>query len=789
MRTEPSEVAADRPGVAALVGLTSAEAAQRLRELGPNAVPEEHRARWRTLLAKFWAPVPGMLAVAILLELLLAHGTEAIVMTALLLFNGLLSFFQEERAQAALALLRQRLVVECRVLRDGHWQQVPSAVLVPGDVVHLRLGDLVPADVRLADGALLIDQSALTGESLPVELAPGSTAYAGSLIQRGEGTGEVTATGARTAYGRTAELVRVAKTPSHLESVIVRIVRALVGLDLVLVAAVLVYGAVVGLRLADTVPFALILLIASVPVALPATFTLASALGAMELARHDVLVTRLSAIEEAAGIDILCSDKTGTLTQNRLTLGALRPSAPETSESLLRLAAAASDAATQDPIDLAILAAASSSADGAATSERVTFEPFDPGSRRSTAVLRTATGVVEVTKGAPSAVAALVGSEGAGVTADAAALASQGFRVLAVAAGPRGKPRLAGLVGLQDPVRPDSGSLISRLQELGVRVLMVTGDNLVTAATVAAQLGMGDRACPAEALRSGGASEVLGCDLFARVLPEDKFRLVTALQQSGRIVGMTGDGVNDAPALKQAEVGIAVAGATDVARAAASVVLTSSGLSDIVFAIEASRRVYQRLLTYTLNKIVKTIQIALLLSVGLLVGGIFVTSPRLVVLLLFANDFVTMAIATDHVQGSRLPERWHVRPLVLSALGLAGPLLLVSFAVVWLARDVFRLGQPELQTLVFVLVVFTGQATVYLVRERAHFWHAWPSRWLGVSSLADLCAVTLLATRGWLMAPISLGLVGLVLGASLLVLVVTDSLKVHLLAWALPAPA
>lgn len=769
------------PGVG-LNGLSSQEARRRLEQYGPNAVGEERRRSWRALLGKFWAPVPGMLALTIGLELVLGRLVEAAIFGALLVFNAGLSFAQEQRAQSALALLRRRLAIEARVLRDGRWQRVPAADLVPGDVVYLRLGDLVPADVRLVDGLLLVDQSAITGESLPVELEPGRTAYSGTMVKRGEATGEVQATGAHTAFGKTAELVRVAKTPSHLEEVILRIVRALVALDLVLVAAVLTYAGIVRLPLEEVLPFALILLIASVPVALPATFTLASALGALELARRGVLVTRLSAIEEAAGMEVLCTDKTGTLTQNRLTLEPLHPFPPQTPESLLRLAALSCDAASQDPIDLAILAAASEQPPDPHAPERLSFAPFDPSSRRSTATVRLGKEVWQVTKGAPATINRLVGTTDPAVADNVARLAGQGFRVLAVAAGPEGALRLAGLIALHDPVRPDAKALVQRLHNLGLRVLMVTGDSEATARAVAEQVGLGQRSCTVRVLQSEVTSAVLECDLFARVFPEDKFRLVRTLQQAGKVVGMTGDGVNDALALKQAEVGIAVAGATDAAKAAASMVLTSSGLGEMVAAIETSRRIYQRLITYTLNKLIKTIQIASLLSLGLLLTGIFVTSPRLVVLLLFANDFVTMAIATDRVSFAHQPDRWRIRPLVLSALALALPLLLLSFGVLWIGRDLLALGLPELQTLVFVLLVFTGQATVYLVRERNHFWRSRPSRWLGLSSLIDIAAVTLMATQGWLMAPISPSLVGALLVASLGYLVVVDRLKVPLFA-------
>ena len=758
-------------------GLTAAEAAARLRQHGPNAVPEPRPHPWRVLLGKFWSPVPWMLEATVVLQIALGKADEAVVIAILLFFNALLSFFQENRANRALALLRQRLSVTARVLRDGRWQPIAAQELVPGDVVHVRLGDLAPADIRLTEGAVLLDQSALTGESLPVEAGAGASVYAGSTVHRGEATGEVTGTGAHTYFGRTAELVGLARTESHLTQLILRIVRYLVTLDVVLVVALFLYAIATGLVLHDLLPFALILLVASVPVALPATFTVAQAFGAQALARRGVLVTRLSAIEEAAAMDVLASDKTGTLTQNRLTVAALRPFAPHDEAQLLRLAALACDEATQDPIDLAILEAARSRNVLADLPERVKFIPFDPETKRAEAVYRD-DGELRVVKGAARTVAALV--PGApDLDRDMEQLAAGGYRVLAVAAGVDAL-RLVGLVALEDPPRADSGALIQNLKAFGVRVVMVTGDALATARTVATRLGLGERACAPEALRQGEGDPTRDCDVFARVLPEDKFHLVKNLQRAGHVTGMTGDGVNDAPALKQAEVGIAVANATDVAKAAASLVLTNPGLADVMAAIEESRRIYRRMLTYTLNKVIKTIEIALFLSVGVMLTGVFVVTPLLIVLLLFTNDFVTMAIATDHAEPASRPVRWDVRRLILVAAVLAALVLALSFSVFFAGRDVLRLPLPQLQTLIFLMLVFTGQGNVYLVRTSRHLWQSRPSRWLLLASVLDVVAVSALAIQGIFMAALSPALVAGLLAAVLFYLLLLDLIKVRL---------
>jgi len=759
-------------------GLTTQEAEERLRRFGPNAIREETPPAWRALLGKFWAPVPWMLEGTIVLELLLRKPFEAVVFALLLAFNGILGFAQEHRAERALRLLRERLAVQARVRRDGRWDRLPAAVLVPGDVVHVRAGDFVPADLRLVDGHLGIDQSALTGEALPIEAEAGATAFVGSVVKDGEATGEVTATGAGTAYGKTAELVRTAVAPGHLATLVAGIVRYLVVFDLLLVAALIAYAVAARLPMTDVLPFGAIILIAAIPVALPATFTLATVLGAMELAGRGVLVARLSAIEEAAEMDVLCADKTGTLTQNRSAIAALAPTPPYTEAELLGWAALACDEATQDPIDQAILTAARARQVPLPFTGRVRFVPFDPATKRSGVIFHDGDVARQVVKGAVQVVV----PEGAPDRAWAAerrdALAAGGARVLAVAAGRPDALALVGLVALHDPPRDDSKTLVRRLRDLGIRVVMVTGDGLATAAAVAAQVGIGPRAAPAGMLDQVQDPEAARYDIFARVLPEGKFNLVSALQRDGHRVGMTGDGVNDAPALRQAEVGIAVATATDVAKAAAGLVLTRSGLVNIVTAVEVSRRIHQRMLTYTLNKIVKTFELSLLLTLGLIVGGIFVTTPLLIVLLLFANDFVTMSVATDLARAAPAPDRWDVRALVLAALGVAGVLLAFSSGVVWAGWRVWHLPLSTLQTVVFLWLVVGMQATVYPVRERGRWWGSRPGRWLVVSTVGDLAAVSLLATRGWLMAPVGPGVIGALLVVGAVYMVVADLVKV-----------
>lgn len=766
-------------------GLTTQEAQQLLQHFGPNSIPEKLPNSLLTFLRKFWAPIPWMLEITIILQLIIGKDREAIIFICLLLFNSLLSFIQEERASKALVALRKHLAIKARALRDAKWQMVMAADLVPGDIVHLRMGDIVPADILLITGDLLLDQSALTGEALPIDCHAHNLLYAGSLITRGEGTGRVTATGLRTYFGKTTELIKTAVTQSHIKNIIFKIVKYLVAVDCVLATMVFIFALITKQPLVDIIQFILILLVSAIPAALPATFTLATAIGARHLADKGVLVTHLTAIEEAAVVDTICLDKTGTITHNQLRLAELVCYSPYSQDDLLRFALLASDEATQDPIDLAIYAYPDAKKLLDALPERKLFFPFDPAKKRTEVVFTLEQDNLHVIKGSPEIIAEFIGQTNK-IFSDVAHLAQQGFRVIVVVAqkitdaAAKNDFQPVGLLSLYDPPREDAKLLIDNLKQLGLRVQMVTGDNLITAAAIAEQVGIGINVCSKTMLEQDDSAELIECDVFAGVFPEDKFKLVQAFQHLGHTIGMTGDGVNDAPSLKQAEVGVAVVNATDVAKDSASIILTKPGLSGLVSAIESSRRIHKRMLTYILNKITKSIEIAVFLCFGVMLTKSLIITPLLMVFLLFSSDFMTMSIATDNVTFSPKPEKWRIPSLMLGGGSIACLILLLSFSVFFFVRNYLHLSLPEIQTLNFVLLAFTGQANIFLVREREHLWHSKPGKWMFVSSIVGVIIVSVLATQGILMAAIKPLLIASLLGIVLAYLVLVDFIKVQI---------
>ena len=757
-------------------GLTTATARARLAETGGNTMPDTTPPAWLRALAMFWAPVPWMLEAAIVLQLLIGEYPEAAVIGVLLVFNAMLGFVQESRAQATLDALKARLALNASVRRDGAWTTIPATDLVPGDIVKLSLGGIVGADVRLLSGDVLLDHSMLTGESLPVEAGPGAATYAGALVRRGEAVAEVLATGPRTKFGRTAELVRTASVVGSQQKAVMRVVRNLAMFNLAALVVQVSIAEWLHLPVGEIVPLAVTALLAAIPVALPAAFTLSNAMAARSLASHGVLPTRLSTIDEASAMDVLCADKTGTLTQNELAVTAVRMADGLAADRVLALAALASSDGGQDPVDAAIRHAAQTEAQGL---RLVTFTPFDPTRKRAEAVAMDAAGQqLRIIKGAYATVSTLTPAN-PGLAAAADDLQAQGFRVLAVAAGPADALALAGLVALSDPPRADSADLIAQLAALGVHTVMVTGDAPATAGVVAASIGLNGAICP-----PGPPPDAVRPDqfaVFAGVLPEEKFNIVKAFQNAGHVVGMCGDGANDAPALRQAQMGIAVFSATDVAKSAAGLVLMEPGLAGILAAVYQGRRTFQRILTYTLRSVTRKIDQLLFLTFGLVLTGHAILTPQLMVILMLTGDLLAMSSSTDRVNPSPTPNTWRIDHVTLAGgiFGLCN--LLFCGAVLTIGKLVLGLDTEAVRTLAAIVLVFSGQAVLYTMRERRRMWASWPSGWLMASSVVDILIIGSLAATGTFMAALPVAVVAGTLLAACGFALALDTVKVAVL--------
>ncbi len=777
-------------------GLGSVDARTRLAREGANEVPEKRAHPFASFAGKFWGLSAWMIELIAILSFILHKYADLAVALGLLVVNAVLSFLQEQRASAAVAALRRRLQVTARVLRGGIWHALPARELVPGDVVRVRTGDFVPADVQLLDGELHIDQSALTGESQEQRKTTNDTLYSGSIVREGEATTVVVTTGAKTYFGRTTQLVESARPKLHVEEVVTRVVKWLFLIVGVQVAVALVVSLAEDLPLFDILPLTLVLLMSAVPVALPVMFTVSMAVGSVELARRGVLITRLSAAEDAANMDVLCADKTGTLTINRLSLAGALPQAGFTEDDVVRTGALAAHEADQDPIDLAFLRAAQERQLLHGVEKTLSFVPFSPKTRRTEALVEIGGQNTRVMKGALRSVAdaaSLEESALAALEARASAEAQKGVRILAVARAEGDVPlRLVGLALLRDAPRPDSRQLIGELQSLGVTVKMLTGDALPAALEVARELGLGEvvRAPDLRAAQSEtgthAAEPALDAGGFAEVFPEDKFLVVKGLQAAGHVVGMTGDGVNDAPALRQAEVGIAVSGSTDVAKGAASVVLTNEGLASIVDLVKNGRAIYQRVLTWIINKVSRTILKSGFVVIAFLVTGKFVISALGMVLLVFLTDFVKIALSTDHVRPSQKPETWNIGPLVTVAVVLGAFMLVEALGLLAIGWHFFSLGQGDarLTTFSFLTLLFFALFSIVSIRERRAFWTSRPSGLLVAALTTDACVGAVIGGYGLAdLRPLPLGQMVVIIAYALICsLLVNDLVKSALVA-------
>lgn len=743
-------------------GLTSAEASARLERYGPNALKSDEKTLLQRIAGYFWGPIPWLIELAALLSLILRDWSDFSVIFAMLLINAAVGFKEESKASSAIAALKAQLAPNARVKREGRWQEIAARDLVPGDIVRLSIGQIVPADLTLFEGKYLsVDEAALTGESLPVDKVPGDSAYSGSVVKLGEMTGEVTATGMDTYFGHTASLVQGPTGKSHFQKAVTQIGNFLIAAALVLVAMIVIVSLQRHNPPLEVIQFALILTVAAIPVALPTVLSVTMAVGAERLARMKAIVSRLVSIEELAGVDVLCSDKTGTLTLNELTVEGPRPAKGVAVEDLLRAAAFACDRDAPDAIDTAVLAAADKTALGAY--QTLSFTPFDPVSKRSEAEITLEAVRWNVAKGAPQVIvelAALADQSRKAVEDEVEQLAQQGYRALGVArkvAG--GEWEFLGLLPIIDPPRPDAARTIARARDMGIAVKIITGDHEAIARQIAGKLDLGQKIFPAGELLEGDPAtveaNVRAADGFARVLPEHKFRIVEALQNGQSIVAMTGDGVNDAPALRKADAGIAVSGATDAARAAADLVLTDKGLSIITTAIEESRRIFARMTSYATFRVAETIRVLLFMTLTILVFDFYPVTAIMIVLLAVLNDFPIMMIAYDNVSVSPRPVRWDMRRVltVAATLGVTG--VIETFLLFWFVDTRLGLPREQIQTIIFLKLLVSGHMTLFVTRHQSWFWRRpFPALRLFATTEATQLLGTLIAVYGLFVTPI-----------------------------------
>ena len=770
-------------------GLSQAEAQKRLTQYGPNEIAEKTDNPLLKFLTYFWGPIPWMIEAAVVLSGIVQHWLDFVIILVLLCSNAVVGFWEEHQAGNAIAALKSKLAVKARVKRDGKWADPKASDLVLGDVIRLRLGDIVPADARLLNGdPVEVDQSALTGESLPATRKPGETVFSGSIMRQGEIDAMVYATGANTYFGKTAQLVQEAQTVSHFQRAVLKIGDYLIILAVALVVLIVAVAFFRGDPILDTLEFALVLLVAAIPVAMPTVLSVTMAVGARLLAKKEAIVTRLAAIEELAGVDVLCCDKTGTLTENKLTLGDPFSVNGIPADQVILDAALASRAEDKDTIDLAVIGGLKN--DQALKGYQVThFQPFDPVHKRTEATVKGTDGKqFMVSKGAPQVILEMSVNAGEVKPAVEKAVnefAGRGFRSLGVArADQDGKWQFVGVLPLFDPPRPQAKATIESARQMGVSIKMVTGDQMAIARETARQLGLGTNILDAGGLgdtkrqeTAQSAEAIEKADGFAQVFPEHKFHIIDVLQKGGHIVGMTGDGVNDAPALKKADCGIAVSGATDAARAAASIVLLAPGLSVIIDAIKESRRIFQRMNSYAIYRIAETLRVLLFMTLSILVFNFYPVTAVMIVMLALLNDGAILSIAYDNVHYKDKPEAWNMH-LVLgisTVLGVIG--VVAAFGLFYLGERVFHIDRIHIQTLMYLKLSVAGHLTIFLTRTRGPFWSIRPARILWLAVLGTQAVATLIAVYGVFMAPIGWGWALFVWGYALAWFLVNDRVK------------
>lgn len=755
-----------------ITGLTDAEVEAALLEFGYNEITEKKENLYWGVLKRLWGPIPCTLETALLLEIILGKILQASIIAVLLLFSAIVGETQERRARKVVGYLKQHLQVTVRVLRNGIWQFIAARDLVFGDYIHIKAGDIIPADCTIFRGSIELDQSVLTGESESVLRSEYETIYSASVVRLGEAIALVTATGTYSFFGKTAELVKNVSAPGHLQKLLFAVVRNLAIIDIILAVILLIAALLNSYAILPLLPFIVVLVIATVPVSMPASFTVANAMEARVLAKEGVLVTGLTAIQEAATMQVLCIDKTGTLTQNKPQIASVFSFSDYSEDELLAYAASTCDPSSLNPIDIAILKEVEKRSLHPFIREG--YIPFDPVRKASSALINLNGYLQEVILGSPFVMESYAVSIPQ-FKEKVAEMAVNGGRVLAIAIRREGEGRVCGLLTFSDLPAEDAASLVQDIKDLGIRLMMITGDTPPTAKAMARKLNMGERIGPL----SAALKVPLDYDGIANVYPEEKYQIIQALQELNLTVGMTGDGINDAPALKQAEVGIAVSSAADVAKASAKIVLTDPGLQGIVRIIHGGRRVYSRMMTWTITKITRTLELAVLLTIGYLATGDFVVPLSLIVLIIVFNDLVTITLGTDRAWVSSTLEQWNVKSISKLSGILAAGWLLLAFLILWLTLNVLKLPFVQIQTLMFLYLIYSAQATIYITRVRKHFWSFLPSGLVMAVTLGNIFVSSLFALCGILMAQVSPLLVIALLAVVVLASFGIDLLKIH----------
>ena len=742
-------------------GLSSSDVASRKEKYGTSEIVSKKKRKFLVFLSRFWGPIPWMIEIAAVFSAIINHWEDFWIILVLLLLNAAVSFWQEYKADNAIELLKQKLALNARVLRDKIWKQIQARELVPGDIIKVRLGEIVPADIKLISGDYLqIDESALTGESLPVEKKTGDVAFSGSVIKQGEMKGLVTSTGMNTYFGRTTKLVEEAKTQSHFQKAVMKIGNYLIVFALALVFLIILIGFFRHEGFMEIIQFSLVLMVAAIPAALPAVLSVTMAIGATALAKKEAIVSKLASIEELAGMDILCSDKTGTITKNELSVADVVPFGEFTTNLVLLFASLASEADNQDAIDNAITEKSSGISEIKDSLKNYTiknFKPFDPVSKRTEADVHDENNnKFRVAKGAPQVILSLVNNNNdaleSEVNKNVLEFAKKGYRALGVARAISDKWEYVGLIPLYDPPREDSALTIEQAQHMGVDVKMVTGDHTAIAQQIAEEVGMGNKIVPAEKLLElddrKAISLIENSNGFAQVFPEHKYEIVELLQEKGHIVGMTGDGVNDAPALKKADAGIAVAGATDAAKSAAAIVLTKPGLS--------------------------VIRVLLFITLSIITFRFYPVTALMIVLLALLNDAPIMTIAFDNVKVSATPDKWNMRITlgISTVLGIIG--VFSSFGIFFIGKELFHLSNEVLQSFIYLKLSLAGQLTVFAARTKGHFWTVKPAKPLIFAVITTQIIATFIVVYGFLLPAMGWKLALFVWGYALIAFIIKN---------------